>query len=149
MCPFMTPKHSEFVNPTNGQVIKPNIYVNCQTCNVLFTLVRSCPKVYVGQTTQKFKKRIHQHLSTIRLASHDLAHGKTLTSVAAHFVHHHQMKSKGLQVFGMDKVSTNIRGGDVVHLLLRKETQWIFEIDTMNPGSLNEELLFTGYYGKG
>lgn len=90
ICPFMIPTQSEFINPSNDRKIKLHNYVNCQTCDVIYVLVCPCSKAYVGQTTQKLKKRIQQHLSTLRLASRDLANEKTLTSVAAHFLHHHQ-----------------------------------------------------------
>lgn len=90
----MTPIHSHFENLNNGQQIKFTSFVNCQTCNVIYTLACSCSKVYVGQRTQKWKKRIQQHISTTRLASRDLANSKTKT------------KSVELQVVDIDRITT-------------------------------------------
>lgn len=147
VCQFVT-STVDFENPSLGGLprVKLKHYINCQTRNVIYALTCPCSRVYVGQTTQKLKQRIQQHLSNISLAARDRTKGKTLTSVASHFLDHHDGKYDRLQVVGLDKVLINIRGRNVGALLLRRESRWIFELNTLHPTGLNEELLFTGFY---
>ncbi|KAM4050614.1 uncharacterized protein ACNLHF_017504 isoform 2-T2 [Anomaloglossus baeobatrachus] len=103
--------------------------------------------VYVGQTSQELRKRIQKHISTINLAATDLKKGKTLTSVASHFLRFHSGSSRHLLVVGLEKIHETGRGGSSHKALLRAESRWIFHLGSLAPYGLNEELLYTGFLG--
>lgn len=79
---------------------------------VVFCLICSCLKLYVGQISQELRKRVQKHFSTITLADRDLKSRKKITLVAEHFLKFHNGQCTDLQVMGIDKISTNIRGGE-------------------------------------
>ncbi|XP_071989586.1 uncharacterized protein [Engystomops pustulosus] len=145
VCPFVL-RSECFEDQTLKRKYKIRSYINCKTKGVIYILICPCRKLYVGQTTQELRKRCQQHLSTIRTASSDQQKGKKLTSVALHFLRFHGGCSRGLKIVGLEKVTLNNRGGDIVPLLLRNESRWIYMLNTMAPNGLNEELLFTGHY---
>lgn len=132
-------------NPSTGEQITLSNYINCKTKMVVYGLKCSCPKLYIGQTKQELRKRVQKHISTITLADRDKRAGKTLTSVAEHFLQVHKGRTSDLTVFGLEKLKANIRGGDPVPALLRKESRWIYNLQTLIPDGLNEELLYTGF----
>lgn len=108
-CPFMMPT-STFVTPAIGESYPLCNNINCKTSLVIYGLVCSCPKLYVGQTSQQLRKRIQNHVSTINIASRDARSGRKLTSVAEHFLKVHQGKCSDLRVIGLDKIPWSIRG---------------------------------------
>ncbi|XP_077112541.1 uncharacterized protein LOC143767905 [Ranitomeya variabilis] len=126
--------------------IIPRAYFNCKTKNLVYALICPCLKVYVGQTTQELRKRIQQHFSNITTAKRDKIKGKTLTSVASHYLLEHNSLWNGTRILGLDKVPINIRGGNITSELLRRESKWIFDLNCVAPLGLNEDLLFTGFY---
>ncbi|KAM4035090.1 uncharacterized protein ACNLHF_021773 [Anomaloglossus baeobatrachus] len=125
---------------------KPRGYFNCRTKNLIYGLICSCPKIYVGQTGQELRRRIQQHISTINTAKTDLEKGRTLSSVAAHLLQHHNGRTSGIRILGLESPKTNIRGGNPTLDLLRRKSAWIHNLNSLAPGGLNEELLFTGFY---
>ncbi|XP_073425413.1 uncharacterized protein [Dendrobates tinctorius] len=104
-------------------------------------------QVYIGQTSQELRRRVQKHFSTINLARIDHTKGKTLTSVAAHFLTYHAGKVAGTMVVGLERVVLSSRGGSPKKLLLQIESRWIFNLDSLSPRGLNEDLLFTGFLG--
>ncbi|XP_077110824.1 uncharacterized protein LOC143766764 [Ranitomeya variabilis] len=121
-------------------------YFNCRSRNLIYALVCPCPKVYVGQTTQELRRRIQQHFSNISTAQRDKSKGKTLTSVAAHYLVEHNSQWVGTKILGLEAVNTNMRGGNVTLELLKRESKWIFDLNCVIPLGINEDLLFTGFY---
>ncbi|XP_077137278.1 uncharacterized protein LOC143799794 [Ranitomeya variabilis] len=126
--------------------ISTKAYFNCKSRNLVYALICPCRKVYVGQTTQELRKRIQQHFSNISMAKADKAKGKTLTSVATHYLDEHNSQLVDTKILGLEGVQTNIRGGNVTLELLRRESRWIFDLNCLTPFGLNEDLLFTGFY---
>ncbi|XP_077113033.1 uncharacterized protein LOC143768226 [Ranitomeya variabilis] len=126
--------------------ITTKAYFNCKSRNLVYALICPCRKVYVGQTTQELRKRTQQHFSNVRTARADKAKGKTLTSVAAHYLAEHDSQLVDTRILGLEGVRTNIRGGNVTLELLRRESKWIFQLNCLTPLGLNEDLLFTGFY---
>ncbi|XP_077133866.1 uncharacterized protein LOC143788239 [Ranitomeya variabilis] len=126
--------------------IEPLSYFNCRTRNLVYALVCGCPKIYVGYTTQELRRRVQQHLSGINTAGKDLEKGKQLSSVAGHFFKEHGGSTRGLRVMGLEGVKPDIRGGNMVLDLLRRESKWIYNLNSRAPVGINEELLFTGFY---
>ncbi|XP_069601617.1 uncharacterized protein [Ranitomeya imitator] len=126
--------------------IQPREFFTCRSRNLVYAIFCDCPKIYVGQTTQEIRRRMQQHLSNISTAQRDRDKSKTLTSVAAHFLDKHRGKTSSFKVMGLESIRMNIRGGDIHNHLLRCETKWIYELQSLSPKGLNEEFLFTGYY---
>ncbi|XP_077105052.1 uncharacterized protein LOC143759233 isoform X1 [Ranitomeya variabilis] len=126
--------------------IKSESFFNCRSRNLVYAILCDCPKLYVGQTSQELRKRCQQHLSNISLAKRDREKGKTLTSVAAHFLEAHGSNIRGLKIMGLEGINETIRGGNLTNQLLRCESKWIYKLRSLSPVGLNEELLFTGYY---
>ncbi|XP_069609793.1 uncharacterized protein [Ranitomeya imitator] len=126
--------------------VQSRTYFNCRTRNLIYALICSCEKIYVGQTTQELRRRTQQHLSSIATARTDRSRGKIITSVAKHFLEVHAGSGASLRVMGLEKVNTSIRGRDPVEDLLCREARWIYELDCLVPQGLNEELLYSGFY---
>ncbi|XP_069624016.1 uncharacterized protein [Ranitomeya imitator] len=145
ICQFMIAQDGFSVSTLSFQ-IQPKEFFTCRSRNLVYAIFCDCPKIYVGQTTQEIRRRMQQHLSNISTAKRDRDRSKTLTSVAAHFLDRHHGKTSSFKVMGLESVKMNIRGGDIHNHLLRCETKWIYELQSLAPKGLNEELLFTGYY---
>ncbi|CAJ0968092.1 unnamed protein product [Ranitomeya imitator] len=126
--------------------IEPSAYFNCRTRYLVYALVCGCPKLYVGYTTQELRRRVQQHLSNINTAKKDLGKGKKLSSVAGHFLQEHGGSASSLRVMGLEGVRPDVRGGNITLDLLRRESKWIYNLNSRAPGGMNEELLFTGFY---
>ncbi|XP_073426664.1 uncharacterized protein [Dendrobates tinctorius] len=145
VCPLMIATRGLSIPGIPIQV-QSRAYFNCRSRNLVYALVCGCNKVYVGQTTQELRRRVQQHLSNIATARVDKTKEKQITSVAAHFLECHGGSPKSLRVMGLEGVQTSIRGGKITNELLRREARWIFELKSLAPGGLNEELLYTGFY---
>ncbi|XP_069612068.1 uncharacterized protein [Ranitomeya imitator] len=146
ICPFIGSNEMFFSSLSPSLQMAVKTYFNCKSRNLVYALICPCPKTYVGQTTQELKRRIQQHLSTITTAKKDLEKGKTLSSVASHFLSTHNSQSRGIKIVGLESVQPDIRGGDITLELLRRESKWIFNLNSQTPFGLNEDLLFTGFY---
>ncbi|XP_077148180.1 uncharacterized protein LOC143808889 isoform X2 [Ranitomeya variabilis] len=147
ICPHMAVTRDAFIHPIRLSRHSLKAYINCKSRNVIYALICPCKLLYVGQTSQELRKRVQKHISTIHLAASDSRKGKALTPVAEHFLAHHGGTSSGLWVVGLHKLSHNERGGDKRRILLQVESRWIFQLQTVAPFGLNEELLFTGFLG--
>ncbi|XP_071984330.1 uncharacterized protein [Engystomops pustulosus] len=145
VCPMIL-RGDSFQNPTNQEKITLRSYINCRSRGVIYGLICSCPKIYVGQTTQELRKRVQKHVSTINNAAQDLANGRQLSTVAKHFYAVHGNNPSKLKVVGLEKIQSNIRGGDPVPALLRQEARWIFRLGSLSPKGINEDMLFSGFY---
>lgn len=138
----------EFTNPSDKKRVTLRDYVNCCTWHVLYVILCSYPKVYVGQTSQELRRRIQQHLSSITLANREQRLGKTFTPLTLHFLQVHGGRLDDVKVIGLTRLRSNIWGGDIAGRLLRTETRWIHPLNSVAPFGLNEEMLFMGFYKK-
>ncbi|XP_069582906.1 uncharacterized protein [Ranitomeya imitator] len=134
-----------FANPLDGTEYNLKDYMNCKTSNVIYALTCSCPKTYVGQTSQELRKRVQQHISNINCAKQDISKGKMVSTVAMHFLQVHSSNTRDLRVTGLQKIPPNIRRRDRQGELLRLEARWIYQLGSVSPGGLNEDLLYTGF----
>ncbi|OCT91777.1 hypothetical protein XELAEV_18014832mg [Xenopus laevis] len=106
-------------------------YMNCDTKNLVYVLTcKKCQKQYVGQTGRKLNDRIREHVSSITKEN-------CVTPVAKHFAECNNRDVSYLSVIAIDKITLNIRGGNVTSDLLRKEAKWIFHLGTKQPLGLN------------
>ncbi|XP_069609367.1 uncharacterized protein [Ranitomeya imitator] len=75
VCTYMHPTRDSFINPTDQTPHRLKSYINCKTSNVIYAIICTCPRVYVGQTTQELRRRIQGHFSTINTAVADRRKG--------------------------------------------------------------------------
>ncbi|XP_073537706.1 uncharacterized protein [Phyllobates terribilis] len=143
-CPFFS-SEKIFTNPTDNRQFPLRDYINCRSTNVIYALTCPCPKVYVGQTSQELRRRVQQHASNIHLAEQDLRKGRTISTVALHFLQFHSSSTNKLRVTVLQKMKPNPRNSDHTRDLLRTESRWIFTLDTVAPKGINEDLSFTVY----
>lgn len=85
ICPFIKTVREVF-NPTTKKGFGLYEYMNCRSKGLVYALRCPCRKIYVGQTSQELRRRVQHHISNINLAKRDMERGKTLTSVAKHFL---------------------------------------------------------------
>lgn len=108
-------------------------FINCNTSRVLYMLECPCRKLYVGKTKHSLKIRIGEHLSSIRLPDDE-------TLISEHFTKHHNGQTKGLKVKKFHALKLPNRRGDFNTILLRKEKECIFCLETLVSNGLNTEL---------
>lgn len=125
--PVTTIEGSQFTH--NGVYWRHLEFTNCKSQNVIYALVCTCPKIYVGKTNQQVNQRITQHRSRIKK--------KVVTApVVQHFVEKgHTERDFKWTVLHMVDTSKNV--GDIECRLLKKEAYLILKYNAMTAG-LNE-----------
>lgn len=121
VCQYMLADKS-FVHPETQEIYFLWRFVHCRMTNVVYGIICPCKKIYVGQTSQELRKQIQRHFSSISLAKRDIQQGKTLTTVAAHYLQYHTGKCAGTSIVGLDWVQPNIRGGDNTSAIHKRNT---------------------------
>ncbi|OCT71820.1 hypothetical protein XELAEV_18034798mg [Xenopus laevis] len=139
--------------PTIGFILAPGLYsrvsksktwlqsvgmfkcnaTRCVTCavSVVYLLTcRVCYKQYVGCTVRPMKERIREHINTIRS-------GSEATVVSRHFKMCSNSNVAMLKAQGIERITLNVRGGDLRAKLLRAEVKWIHKLNTRQPQGLN------------
>ena len=112
-------------------------FVNCSSTNVVYMIMCKCNLQYVGKTSRAVRTRIIEHMSAIRR--------KDITSpVARHFMEAGH-STADLSFIVIEQVKKARRGGDLDTKLLQTESRWIFYLQSVNPGGLNEDLSLQCY----
>ncbi|OCT97189.1 hypothetical protein XELAEV_18009417mg, partial [Xenopus laevis] len=84
------------------------------------------------KTVQKLKDRFLKHKSVNKI-------GKDTTPLVSHCKeYYHNISS--LRLMGIDQITSSRGGIDKNTLLLRREAEWIFCLDTVTPMGLNDVL---------
>ncbi|OCT99555.1 hypothetical protein XELAEV_18005337mg [Xenopus laevis] len=110
---------------------KINEFINCNTKSVVYVLTcRVCYKQYVGCTVRPMKERIREHINTIRS-------GSEATVVSRHFKMCSHSNVAMLKAQGIERITLDVRGGDLRAKLLRAEVKWIHKLNTRQPQGLN------------
>lgn len=140
-------------HPTKGHLIQLKGQYTCNSNAVIYFLKCPCGKYYVGQTSRAVKIRINEHRSSIRtylyknieeraiIDKTDRKYGET--SVAQHFAAARHSVSDLRWAILEQIYEQNI--GNLKNKLLRRETYWIVELDTMAPKGLNENCCFSAF----
>lgn len=89
--------------------------------------------MYDGRTKRTLKKRISEHIYNIEI-------GFKYHGVSLHFKTHHNQDPSDLKFWGIDSVHPNWRGSNLVREISKKESRWIYSINTLTPSGLNVEL---------
>ncbi|OCT85330.1 hypothetical protein XELAEV_18023496mg [Xenopus laevis] len=123
---------TSFAHPRTAQRFQIKHRITCQSTHVIYMIVCPCGLYYIGKTIQKLKDRFLKHKSVIKI-------GKDTTPLVTHCrEHNHNISS--LRLMGIDQIISPGGGVDKNTLLLRREAEWIFRLDTVTPMGLNDTL---------
>ncbi len=113
-----------------------NITLNCSwtaVAHVVYMLKCPCGLVYVRQTKRALRTHISKHKTAIHTKNIDHA-------MAQHCAQASHGSAATLKFWGIDKATPASRGGDLINTLLRKDVLWIYNLNTVEPPGINEEL---------
>ncbi|CAJ0923541.1 unnamed protein product [Ranitomeya imitator] len=116
-------------------------FINCETKVVIYYATCTCPKIYVGLTTHQFKVRVREHVNGIISAQNENDQS-VLKTIPRHFKQFHNCDTSCLRVRGIDKIARSIRRGNISQRLAQMETRWIWVLDMIQPGGLNNNISF-------
>lgn len=132
-CPFIQ-VGGTFTSHTTGQTYEIKGHTFCLTRGVIYLASCRCGLQYVGKTHREFRRRIGDHLGDIR--------NKRDTAISRHIRTMHDGDPRFISFQAIEHVSRGMRGGDWDRRILQRESFWIFELRTLCPQGLNEELSF-------
>ncbi len=89
-------------------------------------------QLYVGKTTRALRTRMIEHTSAIRRPD-------DTSSISHHFKSANHSLSD-MKFLGIERILPHRRGGDRDKNLLQREAFWIFELKSLFPEGMNEEL---------
>ncbi|XP_078538494.1 uncharacterized protein LOC144823662 [Lissotriton helveticus] len=102
---------------------------NCNSANVIYAILCPCQQIYIGQTQQKIKARILQHMSRIRCG----VQGAPLVEHFSASLH----PPDSLRWVVIEKATLGPRGGNISSILNTRELEWMFFFNSIDKG-LNE-----------
>ncbi|MEE6515787.1 hypothetical protein FKM82_024830 [Ascaphus truei] len=105
--------------------------ITCLSTYVVYLIQCGCSLKYVGRTTRTLGTRFLEHRRNV-------IKGLNNHNVSRHFKLFHQQNPKTMQIMGIETISPCVLGGDRFKTLCRRETFWIHQLGTLNPGGLNE-----------
>lgn len=108
-------------------------FICCITQFVIYGLRCPCGFFYVGRTLHAMRTRFGEHRRLIEK-------GSEKHSVPCHFKHKHGGSTEGLELFGIESLSMSIPEGERFARLCKRESFWIFTLNSMMSEGLNEEL---------
>lgn len=108
---------------------------NCNTTHVVYRLERECHCFYIGRTKRKFKERLAEHKYAIRTQNLNYP-------MAKHYKKAGHSSLNSLRALVIEVVPHNLKRGDRLQQLLRRETFWIDNLNAMTHPGLNEEIDF-------
>lgn len=135
---------NKFWNSTKTKEFTITHNISCNTTHGVYFAICPCQLIYVGLTTRELKRRVREHVLSIRSAREgdDILKLKT---IPRHFKIHHECNPQGLKVWGIDRILINQRGGNFAKLLAQREAKWIHVLDIVVPHGLNENLSFAPF----
>ena len=106
-------------------------FFNCGSDYVVYCLTCPCGLFYVGRNIRALRKRFGEHRNTVE-------QGLEKYSVARHFKEHHDQSTEGLRVWVLEAISRHLPSAERYKRLCERENYWIFTLDSLSPGDLNE-----------
>lgn len=128
-CSFVQHGKKSFVS--KGKTYLLDQFYNCSSEFVVYGLKCPCGLIYVGRTICPLRQRFGQHRRLIE-------GGKDLHSVPRHFAEHHKKSTVGLEVWVIEQISKSMSQAERFKKLCARETFWIYCLDVLSPGGLNE-----------
>lgn len=134
----------DFSNSAGTKKYKILQQITCTTKAVVYYATCTCPKIYVGLTSHELKIRVRKHVRDI-IAAKDITDFTILKPIPRHFKKRHNCNPKFLKIRGINRVNSNIRGGNIKLRLAQYESKWIWRLKTLQPYGLNENMSFAPF----
>lgn len=128
-CAHVTHRQKDFHHKGKLYVI-PDFF-NCGSDYVVYCLTCPCGLLYVGRTIRPLRKRFGEHRNLVEK-------GIDKHSVPRHFKEHHGQTSSGLRVWVIESIPPTLPTAERYKRLCERENYWIYTLDTLSPGGLNE-----------
>ncbi len=125
-------KCKSFTHPRTLKTYKIRQLITCKSTYVIYIIICPCSQLYVGKTTRALRTRMIEHTSAIR--RQDIT-----SSISRHFKSANHSLSD-MKFLGIERILPHRRGGDKDKKLLQREAFWIFELKSLFPEGMNEEL---------
>lgn len=117
-----------------GKRFKIKQFITCSTEFVIYVLRCPCGLLYVGRTIRTLRKRIGEHRRFIQKGCNE-------HSVPRHFLHFHKKDFRGLVVMAIEAIPQGtLTENERFSLLCKREVFWIYNLGSLSPGGLNEDL---------
>lgn len=130
--PDNTRRVKEFSNPRNDLSYKIRDFISCDTVGVVYALKCPCNLIYVGHTTRALKDRIEEHVRHIR-------NGSDKHNLYVHFKRMHNQSTAGMKFWGIEVPKRHWRGSNFIREISKRESWWIYQLESLVPGGLNRE----------
>ncbi|CAH2329928.1 Hypothetical predicted protein, partial [Pelobates cultripes] len=136
-CHFKNQKFYNFCSSKTKKNFKIKEHITCNSTHVVYLLTCGCGTQYVGRTIRPVKKRFLEHFNNIK--NQVLTH-----SVPVHCIRCQNFNPSTFSCVGIEKVSLDARGGDLVLKLRQREGFWIHTLKTMQPEGMNVDFDMQG-----
>ena len=130
-CHFV--QHGQKNFHTNGKTYPLKDFYNCSSEFVVYGLSCPCGLLYIGRTIRPLRERFGEHRRNIE-------GGTDPHSVPRHFTMLHQQSTSGLQVWIIEQIDKTLPPAERFKKLCARETYWIYSLDTLSPGGINESI---------
>lgn len=107
--------------------------ITCDSSHVIYVLECPCQMQYVDRTTRQLKVRSCEHIKKIKK-------GVETHSVSRHFKLKHNKDPSLVTVNGIERIEGHWRGMDRLNEVSRRETHWIYLMNTLYPNRLNIDI---------
>lgn len=128
-CMFVEHGKKSFLS--KGRIYTLEQFYNCSSNFVVYGLTCPCGLIYVGRTICPLRQRFGQHRRLIE-------GGKDKHSVPRHFAECHNKSTTGLSVWVIEQIPKHMSEAERFKKLCARETFWIYCLDVLSPGGLNE-----------
>lgn len=128
-CSFV--QHGKKSFSSKGKTYLIDHFYNCSSDFVVYGLTYPCGLIYVGRTICPLRQQFGQHRRLIE-------GGKDMHSVPQHFAEFHKKSTIGLTVWVNEQIPKSRTEAERFKKLCTRETFWIYNLDVLLPGGLNE-----------
>lgn len=130
-CNFVQHGRKSFT--TKGKTYMLKDFFNCSSDFVIYGLRCPCGLMYVGRTIRALRRRFGEHRRLIE-------GGTDPHSVPKHFASAHQGSTDGLEVWVIEQIPRSLPAAERFKKLCARETFWIYTLDVLSPGGINESM---------
>ncbi|XP_078502402.1 uncharacterized protein LOC144756435 [Lissotriton helveticus] len=110
-----------------------NDFINCNSVGIIYVIICSCDRVYIGSTKRPLKTRMQEHRRAIM-------NRDTRSPLYVHMEKEHGA-NLGFKFHGIQKVPQHVRGGNWELRIRQTEARWIIRCRSMTHGlNIDSEL---------
>lgn len=126
-------KRTQFCSNITGKEYEVKSFITCQSKGVVYLIQCPCGLQYIGRTVRTLAVRIREHVYNIKkgIVTHNLS---------AHYKAVHNSNPSSISFMGIEQVTEDWRGTNLVREISKRETYWIYDMDTLSPKGLNIEI---------